>query len=165
MRSICSQWLGYSWMCPLPLSGCTPDWLGASKNNCSEERGGAAHTPLAGDVCAPLKHNIWSNCSATYWHWLLLWSSQDLQPTLVKILLLRWLVRIPISILKLFTMSWAQQPGSGIKSQDPVFSMEFTQVTGGRGRDLPSRAQPEIIIQPGLETSRAGRGAHSEFQI
>ena len=25
-----------------PVSGCTPDWLGASKNNCSEERGEAA---------------------------------------------------------------------------------------------------------------------------
>ena len=146
-----------------PVSGCTPDWLGASKNNCSEERGEAATLCTLCHwrcLCSTQIQHIWSNCSSAYWHWLLLWSSQDLQPNTEHLSKYYYYVGWFVFQSTFWSCSlWAEPSGQGAASRFKIQCFLWSSLrspAAGAGTQR-SAARNNNITKLGDEPSREGR--------
>ena len=161
MRSICSQWLGYSWMCPL-LPCLAAHQTGSELPRITVQRSEVRrpHSAHWRCLCSTQIQHIWSNCSSAYWHWLLLWSSQDLQPNTEHLSKYYYCVGWFVFQSTFWSCSlWAEPSGQGAASRFKIQCFLWSSLrspAAGAGTQR-SAARNNNITKLGDEPSREGR--------
>lgn len=151
MRSICSQWLGYSWMCPL-LPCLAAHQTGSELPRITVQRSEvrrphSAHS-ATGDVCAPLKYNTFDQTAVQhtgtdFYYGVARICSQTLSTCQNIIITLAG----SYSNQHFEVVHYELSPAARARHQDSRSSV-FYGVHSGHRRPGPgpSAAQPEIII-------------------